>query len=241
MKYAILSDIHGNLEAFRSVLDEVRRHKVEKYLCLGDIVGYGANPNECLELLRSLNPVAVLGNHDAAVCGLTGLEKFTPRASQAILWTTRELKTSGREYLASLPLVRSLGEITIVHSNLVCPDNWFYIHTPQDASPSFDRLSGSLGFFGHSHRPAIYRRNGGWIDHLPGSEVVISRQRQYLINVGSVGQPRDHDPRASFAVFDDESGEFNIIRIKYPIHKAQKKIRAAGLPVRLADRLAEGK
>ncbi len=241
MKYAILSDIHGNLEALQSVLAEVRRRKVEKYICLGDIVGYGANPNECLELIRSLNPVAVLGNHDAAVCGLTGLENFTPLASKAIIWTTRELKTSGREYLASLPLVQSFGEMTIFHSNLACPDDWVYIRGADDVSPSFDRLSGSFGFFGHSHRPAIYRKKGRRVDQLPGSEVFLSRKWQYIINVGSVGQPRDRDPRASFGVFDDESGELKIIRVKYPIRKAQKKIRAAGLPERLAARLAEGK
>jgi len=241
MKYAILSDIHGNLEALRSVLAEIRRYEVEKYICLGDIVGYGANPNECLRLLQSLNPYAVLGNHDAAVCGLIGLENFTPLASQAIIWTTRELKSAGKEYLASLPLVRSLGDITIFHSNLASPADWRYIKKPRETYSSFEKLTGWLGFFGHSHRPAIFQKNEQWVDYVIETEFPLSREEQYLINVGSVGQPRDRDPRASFAVFDNESGELKIIRVKYPIRKAQKKIRAAGLPERLAARLAEGK
>ncbi|MEA1928360.1 MAG: metallophosphoesterase family protein [Candidatus Auribacterota bacterium] len=241
MKYAILSDIHGNLEALESVLAELRKHKVEKYIFLGDVVGYGANPNECLELLQSLNPLAVLGNHDAAVCGLTDLGNFTALAYQAIVWTRQELEPAGREYLASLPLVRTFGEITIFHSNLVIPDDWRYIQKPQESYSSFANLSGRFAFFGHSHRPVIYRKDGQWIDYLLETETVLSREWQYMINVGSVGQPRDRDSRASFGIFDDESGELQIIRVKYPIRKAQKKIRAAGLPKRLATRLAEGK
>ena len=241
MKYAILSDIHGNLEALRSVLAEIRRHKVEKYICLGDVVGYGANPNECLELIQSLNPVAVLGNHDAAVCGLTKLDNFTPLASQAIIWTTQELKSAGRDYLEALPLVRSLGDITIFHSNLASPADWRYIHKPRETYSSFEKLPGWLGFFGHSHRPTIFQKNEQWVDYVIETELILSREEQYLVNVGSVGQPRDRDPRASFGIFDDESGELKIIRVSYPIRRAQKKIRRAGLPERLAARLAEGK
>ena len=241
MKYAILSDIHGNLEALRSVLAEIRRYKVEKYICLGDIVGYGANPNECLEVLHSLKPAAVLGNHDAAVCGITELDNFNPLAYEAIIWTRQELKPSGFEYLAALPLIQSLGEITIFHSNLTSPSYWRYILKPQETYSSFEKLPGWLGFFGHSHRPAVFHKNGGGIDLVRETELSLSREDQYLVNIGSVGQPRDRDPRASFAVFDDESGKLEIIRVDYPIRKAQKKIRAAGLPERLAARLEEGK
>ena len=241
MKYALLSDIHGNLEALRSVLTEIRRYKVETYICLGDIVGYGANPNECLELVQSLNPVAVLGNHDAAVCGLTGLDNFTPLACKAIIWTMQELKSAGRDYLATLPLVRTLGDITIFHSNLASPSDWRYIKKPRETYSSFEKLPGRLGFFGHSHRPAIFQKNEQWVDYVIETELFLSREEQYLVNVGSVGQPRDRDPRASFAVFDSGSGDLKIIRVKYPIRKAQKKIRAAGLPERLAARLTEGK
>jgi predicted phosphodiesterase len=241
MKYALLSDIHGNLEALQAVLAEIQRHKIEEYICLGDIVGYGANPNECLEVLRSINPATVLGNHDAAVCGLTELENFNPLAYQAILWTKQELTPAGREYLAALPLIRSLGEITIFHSNLVSPADWRYILNPRDSYSSFEKLSGWLGFFGHSHRPVVFQKNDGLVDYVLESEFTLSRERQYIINIGSVGQPRDRNPRASFAVFDDESGSLEIIRVDYPIRIAQKKIRDAGLPERLAARLAEGK
>lgn len=241
MKYAVLSDIHGNLEALQSVLAELRRHEIEKYICLGDIVGYGANPNECLELLQTLKPVAVLGNHDAGVCGLTGLDNFNPLAYQAIIWTARELSPAGREYLAALPLVRSLGDITIFHSNLVSPDDWRYILKPRETYSSFEKLAGWLCFFGHSHRPAIFHNNGRWVDCLPETEITLSREGRYMVNVGSVGQPRDSDSRASFAIFNDESGDLKIIRVDYQIRRAQDKIRAAALPERLAARLEEGK
>lgn len=241
MKYAILSDIHGNLEALRSVLAEIRKYKVEKYICLGDIVGYGANPNECLEILNSLKPVMVMGNHDAAVCGQTSLDDFNPLAYQAIIWTRQELKPSGIEYLSSLPLTQSLGEITIFHSNLVSPSDWRYIINPRETYSSFEKLPGWLGVFGHSHRPAVFHKKGGWVERVLETKLSLIRGDQYLVNIGSVGQPRDRDPRASFAIFDDESGKLKIIRVDYPIRRAQKKIRAAGLPERLASRLAEGK
>ncbi|MDP8214794.1 MAG: metallophosphoesterase family protein [Candidatus Euphemobacter frigidus] len=240
MRYAILSDIHGNLEALRAVLDEARRRAVESYICLGDIVGYGANPNECLEMLLELSPATVLGNHDAAVCGREDLENFTPLAAQAIIWTRERIKLEGRAYLASLPLVRTIGNITIVHSNLSHPSDWRYIFSPGEALSSFDRLDRQACFFGHSHRPVVFRESEGWVDYVEEPIFHLVDGCRYLINVGSVGQPRDRDPRAAFAVFDQETGTVEIVRVEYPVGTAREKILDAGLPARLANRLLKG-
>ena len=240
MRYAILSDIHGNLEALQAVLAEARHRGVEGYICLGDIVGYGADPNECLEALLPLNPATVLGNHDAGVCGITDLDDFTPLAYQAIVWTKHRIKPAGEEYLFALPLVRTIGNFTIVHSNLSSPADWRYILSPREAYSSFDRLTGQVCFFGHSHRPVIFRREERWVDCILEPELTLTAGFQYLINVGSVGQPRDRNPRASFAVYDEEKGKIEIVRVDYPVKRAQRKILAAGLPARLASRLSEG-
>lgn len=240
MKYAVLSDIHGNLEALRSVLNAVRSYEVDRYICLGDIVGYGANPQECVEIISALEPVAVLGNHDAGVCGFIGLNDFTPLAYKAIVWTRMELNSTGLNYLSDLPLVQSFREISICHSNLAAPESWFYIFRPEDAVSSFRKIFGWVCFFGHSHCPVIYRQISTGVVSIFQSEYILSPEERYMVNCGSVGQPRDRDPRASFALFDDDSGYLKIIRVSYPIKKAQKKIREAGLPDFLAARLAEG-
>ena len=241
MKYAILSDIHGNLEALQAVLAEALLHGVGRYICLGDIVGYGANPDECLEKLRALDPVVVLGNHDAAVCGRADLDIFMPLAYQAIIWTMDRLSPAGKEYLSTLPLVRKIDGFTIVHSNLSSPADWRYIQSPGDSYSTFDHMAGQVCFFGHSHRPGIYQKIGRRVDLVPESEIRLAPDSQYLVNAGSVGQPRDRDPRASFGVYDEEEGKIVIVRVDYPVKKAQRKILAAGLPARLAFRLSEGK
>ena len=241
MKYAILSDIHGNLEALQAVLAEVRLHGVGGYICLGDIVGYGANPDECLETLLALDPVTVLGNHDAAVCGRADLDIFAPLAYRAIIWTMERLSPAGKEYLSTLPLVRTINGFTIVHSNLSSPSDWRYIQSPGDSYSTFAHLTGQVCFFGHSHRPGIYQKIDRWVDLIPESELRLAPGSRYLVNAGSVGQPRDRDPRASFAVYDEEEGKIEIVRVDYPVKRAQRKILAAGLPARLASRLSEGK
>ncbi len=241
MRYAILSDIHGNLEALQTVLAAVRRLSIDRYICLGDSVGYGADPKACLETLRLLNPLGVLGNHDAAACGLDTAESFNERARQAIFWTEGLLDQAEKEYLAALPLTRLIDEIALVHGSLSAPPDWEYVLSPADARPSFNRLPGRLCFFGHSHLPGFFREKEGVIDFVPDEEVRLAPGCRYLINAGSVGQPRDRDPRASFILFDDRAEIIRIVRVAYPIRKAQEKILAAGLPRFLAERLAVGR
>ncbi len=240
MKYAILSDIHGNLEALQAVLAEARRREVSDYICLGDIVGYGADPVATLELTRELNPRIVLGNHDAITCDRADIASLVPSARRSALWTKEQLSQAERDYLASLPLTLHLGEYTLVHSSLHSPEAWHYIFKPQTAHYSFLCLENQAAFFGHTHRPAVYWEKGGDLKSGVFDELALGEDTRYLINPGSVGQPRDRDPRAAFGLFDPEERTVRLVRVEYPIKKAQEKILAAGLPSALAFRLAKG-
>lgn len=239
MKYAIISDIHGNLEALEAVLAEIVPRPIDRYICLGDIVGYGANPRECLERVRDLNPIVVTGNHDAAACERTDIRYFNQPARAAALWTRDQLSLPERNYLASLPLVEEVEGMAMVHSSLNEPEKWHYILSQFDARPTFNLLPGPACFIGHSHVPVAFEEKGGGVRVLP-PEVMMEGGVRYIINVGSVGQPRDGDPRASFALWDTQAGRVEIIRVEYPIKPAQEKILRAGLPAILASRLSAG-
>lgn len=241
MKYAVLSDIHGNREALEAVLEEARRRGIDRYLCLGDLVGYGADPRWCLSTLRGLEAVTVRGNHDAAAVDPRGLEKLNENAAVAMVWTIPRLDPGELDYLRGLPLLEEEEEVTLVHSSLDVPAHWDYIFTPEDARPSLRLLPGPLGFFGHSHRPGFFRLRGEEVSLLPGTKIRLETGDRLLVNPGAVGQPRDRDPRAAFAVYDPGERAIEIVRVVYPIRKAQKKIRASGLPAFLADRLARGR
>jgi len=241
MKYAILSDIHSNLEALRAVLSEISRRGITNFICLGDIVGYGADPRACLEIVREIQPRAVRGNHDYAAAGPVGLSGFNDNARLALLWTRPQINSAGRDYLNSLPLIAEVSGVTLVHSSLKDPGRWEYILAPPDARSSFRSLPGSICFFGHTHRPLAYREEGGEITAENGPRIELQEGSRYLVNVGSVGQPRDRDPRAAFGVYDSEGRSVEIIRIEYPVEKAREKILRAGLPSFLASRLTEGR
>jgi predicted phosphodiesterase len=241
MKYAVISDIHGNREALEAVLKEIRRRKLERCLCLGDLVGYNADPGWCLEKVRALKIPTVRGNHDAAAAVPRELENFTELARQAMEWTIPRLETEAIAFLGSLTLVRAEEGITIFHSSLEAPAGWRYIFTPDEARPSLRMLETPIGFFGHSHRPGFFRLRGRKVSFLPGGKARLESGDRLLVNPGSVGQPRDRDPRAAFAVYDRDRGSVEIVRVEYPVGKAQNKIREAGLPPRLADRLALGR
>ena len=240
MKYAILSDIHSNLEALQAVLSEIRRRGITNFICLGDIVGYGADPRACLEIVRGLHPGIVQGNHDYAAAAPVGLSGFNENARLALLWTREQLDPAGRAFLKSLPLTAEVSGARLVHSSLKDPGQWEYILNPRDARVSFGSLPGVLCFFGHSHRPLAYREEGGEITVEYGPRIELKEGSRYLINVGSVGQPRDRDPRAAFGIYDSAEKKVEFIRIEYPVEKAQEKILRAGLPPFLASRLAKG-
>lgn len=241
MRWAILSDVHGNLEAFRAVIEDLRTEKAEKVAFLGDSVGYGADPNECLALLRTLTDWVIAGNHDYGAVGLTNIDVFNPSARSAILWTRNELSEESRAYLRRLLLSRKDGSATFVHATPNQPEEWYYLFTLPEAEEAFLSLEGDLAFIGHSHRPMILTKAGsGGVEAVNPEEAVLRPGVRYIINVGSVGQPRDGHPEAAYGLFDDAEKKFHLKRVAYDVQTTQKKIIKAGLPSFLAQRLSRG-
>ena len=242
MRYAIISDIHGNLEAFQAVLDALSEEDIDTYLSVGDCIGYGANPKECIELLRSLNPeVLIAGNHEWGVLGLKEADYFNELAQYAISWTRKILDKDEIEYLKSFSLVYEDDKMTLVHGTLNMPEEFYYILDTDDAEAAMGRMRNSLCFVGHSHVPGVFASNHHKVEILESQSIRLEYERKYIINAGSVGQPRDGDPRASYVVYDTENPTLEIRRVEYDVKKAQGKILKAGLPTRLADRLSEGR
>lgn len=245
MKIGVLGDIHGNLDALRAVIAAARAEGVETWVQVGDIVGYGPEPSACIDLVRELRCVTCLGNHDAAVLGLLDTSYFNNFARAAIHWTVPRLRPSDLEFLRSLPLVVKVPPFTVVHGSLHMPDQFGYVVSPVEAMDSLEHQDTQICFVGHSHVPAIYLRRD---DHpedihvVPHSEAEVSYRGfdRVLMNVGSVGQPRDEDPRAAYGFVDTEAEIAGIRRVGYDIVAVQKKIREAGLPDVLANRLALG-
>ena len=240
MRYALISDIHGNLQALRAVLKTLENCQIDQYLCLGDVVGYGANPNECVRLVRNLTDKTVAGNHDYAAVGLTDISNFNPHASEAVRWTARHLSEENKQYLKTLPLWLKVGSSNLVHSTPQRPELWDYILSPYDALTAFSYFEGDICFVAHSHRPMTFIQGPGGLQWDFSDRIQILSDSRYIINTGSIGQPRDRDPRACFALLDTETSEVRIQRVEYDISGAQAAIRAAGLPEILADRLQYG-
>lgn len=241
MRYGIFSDVHSNLEAFTAVLDAFSRKKINRYLCIGDIVGYGADPKECIRKTKELNAVIVEGNHDWASAGFMDAAYFNLYAKKAVEWTQTVLSDEEKEFLRSLKLVYQTDDITLVHGTLERPEAFSYIFDTRTAQKTMELSNTQLCFVGHSHVPVVFSSKGGSLSYSFESKVEILPQTRYIINVGSVGQPRDGDPRACFAIYDTETKKIEIERIQYNIKVAQEKIIEAGLPHILATRLAGGK
>lgn len=240
MKYAIFGDIHANLEAFEAVLAHAETQGCTDHVCVGDIVGYGANPRECLDIVRQMGCPVVKGNHDEEAVQETSLEGLNPLARQAMEWTRSQLDPEDRAFLRALKLVRQVRDFTIVHATLDTPGSWTYVTNKFDAMASFSYQFTQLCFYGHTHTPRIYVK-GDSVEPLDETEVKLAMGRKYFINIGSVGQPRDGDWRPAYATYDLPSQTVTIHRIDYDIEKAQDKILAAGLPEMLAHRLSLGK
>ncbi len=232
MKYAIISDIHSNLEALQKALSIIDEKKVDEIICLGDIVGYGANPNECAELVRTRCSSVVLGNHDAAALNTALAYDFNAIARRAVFWTAEQLTDENSAYLATLPLTVVKEKILFVHSSPEAPEAWDYIVDPDEASQALRSVEEMICFIGHTHVPGIYSERG--------RAKYITRDEQFIINVGSIGQPRDGNPMLSFGIFDSTMWEFEFVRSEYDIQKAAEKIYAAKLPEELGNRLLYG-
>jgi diadenosine tetraphosphatase ApaH/serine/threonine PP2A family protein phosphatase len=240
VRYAILSDIHGNLEALRAVLADADG-RADALLCLGDTVGYGADPLPCVELVAERAQAIVGGNHEHAVTGRMDLRWFNRHARVAAEWTAQRLDDDHRAWLGALPLVFEIADATLVHASPARPEDWDYLVSAEDGFRAFAAFSTRWCFVGHSHLPAAWSLGSSGPDHKAGAQTVQQEQgRRYIVNVGSVGQPRDHDPRAAYAVWDAEAGHVSIRRVAYDDAAARAKILAAGLPRFLADRLAIG-
>jgi diadenosine tetraphosphatase ApaH/serine/threonine PP2A family protein phosphatase len=242
MLYGIISDIHSNLEAFLTVLDQLK--KVDQLINLGDIVGYGPNPNECVEKVKELNIPTVAGNHDKAVTGELDFTWFNPRAKEAVYWTQRTIFQENLEYLKKLPAAMEGNDFQAVHGSLKSPLEE-YITCLVDAIPTFEKMTKKLCFVGHSHSPLFIARTAeGNYDGRTlndGDEILVDDYEKVIINVGGVGQPRDGDPRASFGTYNSKTKIFTLHRIEYDIKAVQEKMKSAKLPQSLIDRLSFGK
>ena len=242
MNIVILSDIHSNLESFQAVLKDCSRERVDQLLCLGDIVGYAADPDRCIEMLRGLTSHVVAGNHDWAVAGLADISYFNPEARAAVEWTAGIIAADHSAYLKGLPLTLCLPGMLLVHATPYQPEAWDYIFSPDDAAQCFRHCDQQICFTGHSHYPTSFVQDQeGEISVIRDSTFTLLDSCRYLINVGSVGQPRDGDPRAAYGIYKPEKGTFSLKRVPYDIRSTQGKIVAAGLPTFLAARLAEGR
>ena len=240
MRLAILSDIHGNLEALEAVLADAQGRRPDAWACLGDFVGYGAAPNECIARLRPLVEVAVAGNHDLAACGRIKLGYFNDDAAHAARWTAQVLTPEHLEYLRELPFSVAWRGARLVHSSPAEPDEWHYVFSPGDAAFEMEACAEDVCFIGHSHYPGTFELAGQQVTYTREERVEGVRGRRYLVNVPSVGQPRDGDPRAGYLLYDDEALRFEHVRLEYDIPAAMRRIRDAGLPQFLADRLQWG-
>jgi len=240
LRYAFFGDIHGNLEALNAVLNAMSILSVDEYICLGDIVGYGANPQECVNMIRELKPLAVVGNHDHAATGHIDVRYFNQYARLAALWTREQLDESSRNWLASLPFVEHAENFSIAHGSLQSPEVFNYVQTLKHAEYNFEAMDKPLLVLGHSHQTVMFFDTNPITFGFESKELIDPLSKT-IVNCGSVGQPRDEDPRASFMIYDDSKQEVCIHRIEYDFISAQAKIRSAGLPESLALRLPLGK
>lgn len=244
MKYAIFSDVHGNLEALEAVLAHTVREGADRYICLGDVIGYGANPNECVDRVRALPSLVCLkGNHDAAVVDARERAFFHEVALEGVHYSARQLTPDNTEFLRSLPYAwREHERFMAVHASPYRPEEWEYVLDQFGAERAFESMTPSRAcFVGHSHAPVVFVDDGSVLRYPSDKALALDLDRlRYVLNVGSVGQPRDGNPDASYAVFDDGALTVRLHRVRYDREKAAEKILRAGLPPVLAERLLIG-
>lgn len=232
MRIAIISDIHANQQALTKALSLIDESDIDEVYCLGDIVGYGGNPNECLEMIQSRASKVVVGNHDVAAVNPGHAEYFTKPGRLAVEWTHSALTKEHLSYLSSLPYAITTAECTLVHASPMDPEDFNYVFTLIDAQNQFPHFATPLCFIGHTHFPAVLGEDLKTIS--------IKRGLQFLINVGSVGQPRDGNPNLSFGILDTTKWTYENVRSPYDVKDAAAEILSRGLPSVLADRLFRG-
>ena len=240
MKIALFGDIHANWEALETVLADADEQGCSSYVCLGDVVGYNADPVKCLEKIREMGCPVVKGNHDEDAGGEHSLEMMNPTAGEALQWTRDQLNAEQREWLTRMRMVRQVEDFTIVHSTLDQPNVWNYVTNKFDAMSNFSYQFTQVCFHGHTHVPRVFVR-GSRVQEATPDSVAIEPGMKYFINAGSVGQPRDGEWKSSYCIYDTDNKTVTFRRLEYDIETTQKKILAAGLPKVLADRLSQGR
>lgn len=241
MLYIVISDIHGNIQAFDAVVRSLPEAHGRRILCAGDTVGYGADPAGCVALMASIGAENVMGNHDAAVVERTDTSFFNEYAKEAVVWTAGNIGQRERDYLSGLPYVREFPELSLVHGTLHSPEEFIYMMTGADAMHTFEVLRTSVCFVGHSHMPGVYVLRNGELFESWNKKFTLEKGARYIVNAGSVGQPRDGDPRACYCVYDTDKREIEFRRVEYDVNSAHRAIIEAGLPRILAERLLEGR
>ena len=245
MRLMVFSDIHGNLEALQSVLKDVAKKNVHRSICIGDLIGYGPYPNECIDLARSIKNCRFLaGNHDVAALWETSPYGMSPAAKEAILWTMDQLSDDNKKFLKDLPDRIDLQNMTFVHANPYNPRGWRYVMDRKHALRSFAATSCRNLFIGHSHRPLVITRKHFFSVDLQkitdSPEIHIRDKKRRILNCGSVGQPRDRDPRSCYLIFDTNKKAIEFYRVSYDTEKTAKAVRAANLPISISKRLLKG-
>lgn len=246
MRLAVFSDIHANYEALQAVVDDLKNQKVDRYVCLGDIIGYGANPNECIDLVRSLpNVIVILGNHDAAVIWGTTPFGMSKAAQEVIFWSMERLTEENLTFIKDLEPTRVMGDMIFSHANPYNPKAWRYVNSRKYAARTFAKTGNRLVFIGHTHRPMVITRQNffqiSFEEPEPFTLYTVNSKNRQIYNCGSIGQPRDGKPLACYLIFDTRTRQLTYRRIDFDHQKAAAKILAAGLPASLAKRLAKGR
>ncbi|MCL2218760.1 MAG: metallophosphatase family protein [Chitinispirillia bacterium] len=243
MRLAFISDIHANLEALESVLADLEDKAVDDIYCLGDVVGYGANPNECVEIVSKRCKCVLLGNHDAVATGLLTTQHFNVHARIAIEWTAETLLPENKKILAAQPLAKTTDTLTMVHATPYQPGMWYYITSLEEAYFNFQSFDTKICLVGHTHIPMIIALDEEEI-YVHQEKSIVFKERdnlRLLINIGSVGQPRDRNPESSYGILDTEEEKFTLHRVPYDIAKTQSKMKKIKMPDFLVNRLAEGR
>ncbi len=232
MRLAIISDIHSNLEALTRAFEIIDAERADDIVCLGDVVGYGANPNECIDLVRARCSTILLGNHDAAAIDLSVANQFTLNAQLSAIWTFGNLLEGNKAFLGNLLHSKKVGDLLLSHASPYEPDEWHYVISEFDTREAFGAFDEKICFIGHSHIPVIFSEQG--------KVQAVTASERFIINVGSVGQPRDGNPDLSFGIFDTDSLSYRNVRAPYDVRGAAEKIQKAGLPRALSERLYRG-
>ncbi len=238
MKYAIISDVHANLEAVTACFKEINKFNVDRIICLGDLVDYCAEPNEVVDLIKKNCDIVILGNHDEAQFKFSMAEQFSDNARISSIHTRSVINPKFVEYFKTLPYTHSENGLLFVHASPLDPPAYNYLLDEETAEINFKSFNEKVCFIGHSHKPLIFESSAGGINQIAGG--VLNKNSRYIINVGSVGQPRDENPLLSFGLFDSDDFTYRNVRVEYDVKTASQKIRKTGLPLALAERLIKG-